>query len=187
MGLDMYLRASKYVSGYEYRGEEAGEEYRKLVRLFGVSKFVDPETPSATVQFTVAYWRKANQIHQWFVDNVGGGVDECKPYYVTREQLLELRDLCQRVIEASKLMPGEVHTGTVYDAEHPEGAVQMAPGQIVEDPRVAHELLPTQEGFFFGGTDYDEWYLRDLQDTVKQINRALVLPDEWYFEYCASW
>jgi hypothetical protein len=57
----------------------------------------------------------------------------------------------------------------------------------VADPRVAHELLPTQEGFFFGGTDYDEWYVQDLKDTVMQIDRALGLGEEWNFEYQSSW
>ena len=38
----------------------------------------------------VGYWRKANQIHKWFVDNVQGGEDDCSPYPVTRDQLEKL-------------------------------------------------------------------------------------------------
>ena len=97
MGLDMYLRASKYVSGYDFRGSEDVAEYKGLVATFKVDEYVDPHTPSANVEFTVAYWRKANHIHQWFVDHVQGGVDECQEAYVTREQLTELRDLCAQV------------------------------------------------------------------------------------------
>ena len=37
----------------------------------------------------VGYWRKANQIHKWFVDNVQDGVDDCGEYKVTKEQLIE--------------------------------------------------------------------------------------------------
>ena len=55
MGLDMYLRASKYVSGYSFRGEQEQEVYTHLVKEFGVDDFVDSETPSATVEFTVGY------------------------------------------------------------------------------------------------------------------------------------
>lgn len=188
MGLDMYLRASKYVSGYDFRGEEETKVYRSLVRKFGVAKFVDPETPSATVEFTVGYWRKANQIHQWFVDNVQGGEDECKPHYVTREQLKELRDVCNQVLASTELMDGTVFNGTVYSAEHPKGAAVTEPGQIVADPRVAHELLPTAEGFFFGSSDYDQWYWQDLKDTVAIIDRCLAMPEEeWDFEYQSSW
>ena len=36
------------------------------------------------------YWRKANQIHKWFVDNVQGGEDDCGAYIVEREQLEDL-------------------------------------------------------------------------------------------------
>jgi hypothetical protein len=38
----------------------------------------------------VMYWRKANQIHKWFVDNVQDGVDDCKEYWVSEEKLQEL-------------------------------------------------------------------------------------------------
>lgn len=46
----------------------------------------------------VAYWRKANQIHSWFVRNVQNGVDDCGLYPVSRNQLEELRQTCAEVI-----------------------------------------------------------------------------------------
>ena len=85
-----------YVSGYEFRGEEEVERYRAIVDLVGLSEFADPDSPGATVSVTVAYWRKANQIHSWFVQNVQGGEDECQPHHVSREQLRDLRDLCAK-------------------------------------------------------------------------------------------
>ncbi len=100
MGLDMYVRAEKYVSGYPHSHSQ--EEYEHLVEQFGVKEFVDPETPSGHVQFTVAYWRKANQIHSWFVRNVQDGEDECRPHYASREQLKDLRLTCMRVISDHK-------------------------------------------------------------------------------------
>lgn len=57
----------------------------------------------------VGYWRKANQIHKWFVDNVQNGLDDCAEYYVSREKLKELLDTCIKVKEnhglAKKLLP----------------------------------------------------------------------------------
>lgn len=47
----------------------------------------------------VAYWRKANAIHRWFVEHVQGGHDECGSTPVTREQLEQLIDVCQRVLD----------------------------------------------------------------------------------------
>jgi hypothetical protein len=46
----------------------------------------------------VGYWRKANQVHQWFVDNVQEGEDNCAQYYVSRDQLQELLSVCREVL-----------------------------------------------------------------------------------------
>ena len=53
------------------------------------------------------YWRKANQIHAWFVANVQGGDDDCREYDVTSEQLTELRGLCRQVLKTknTNLLP----------------------------------------------------------------------------------
>ena len=59
----------------------------------------------------VGYWRKANAIHKWFVDNVQDGVDNCAEYVVYKSQLELLRDTCKRVLEdhslAEELLPTE--------------------------------------------------------------------------------
>lgn len=34
---------------------------------------------------------------------------------------------------------------------------------IDKDPEKAHSLLHTGDGFFFGSTEYDEWYFEDVQ------------------------
>ena len=92
MGLDMYLDAKRYV-GY---GEDALSD--KITQVadvpFGKVKEITAE---------VAYWRKANSIHKWFVDNIQDGVDECQESYVPRDKLEELRDLCKAVLADKKL------------------------------------------------------------------------------------
>lgn len=217
MGLDMYLRGRRYISGYDFSGgtvpivvvngidgiqdalegdaptitvEDSPVErsaYKELVEMFGVGDAVDPDSPSADVEFTIGYWRKANQIHNWFVQNVQGGVDECQEAYCTREQLHELRGICLRVLDSTELVKGTVFNGETFSKEHPEGIANQEEGEIIADPRVAHELLPTSEGFFFGSTDYDQWYWSDIKDTVKIIDRALAMPECWTFYYQSSW
>jgi hypothetical protein len=44
---------------------------------------------------------------------------------------------------------------------------------VLENPKKAHELLPTRAGFFFGSTDYDEWYFKDVEDVRKQFKKLL--------------
>lgn len=96
MGLDMYLRKHVYIGGkFEHRNArgvveidlDVPEEHFKF----------DPKDISEIV-LEVGYWRKANQIHKWFVDNCQNGVDECQLTYVPFEKLQELKGLCERAL-----------------------------------------------------------------------------------------
>ena len=49
----------------------------------------------------VAYWRKDNAIHNWFITNYANGVDDCSPVPVPKEGIIELRDVCIKVLEAN--------------------------------------------------------------------------------------
>lgn len=184
MGLDMYLIAEQYVSGFNFQSDPEKAQYTALTQMFGVEPCEG--SPGATVSFNVAYWRKANAIHKWFVDNVQGGIDECQRSYVERDQLVTLRDLCQKVLDSSRMEVGMLHSGTQWSAA--DGKKELyEPGEVIANPEVAQELLPTTSGFFFGGTGYNEWYVADLKRTIEQIDRVLKLSDEWEFYYRSSW
>ena len=47
--------------------------------------------------------------------------------------------------------------------------------QVLNDHSLAHSLLPTQDGFFFGSTDYDDWYFSDVKDCLRQMKQYLKL------------
>jgi len=103
MGLDMYLYAEKYIGSQD-------EGYQELVELVGAQEFKPLDGyPSATVSVKTVQWRKANQVHQWFVDNVQGGDDDCGRHYVAREQVEQVRNLCLEVLadhsKAEELLP----------------------------------------------------------------------------------
>jgi len=145
MGLDMYLTARQMA----FNGFRNQELYNKLVQ----------EAPfaldTAVLEVQVAYWRKANQIHKWFVDHVQNGVDNCEEYYVSRDQLQLLLDTCKIVLI---------------------------------DKEEASQLLPVQEGFFFGSYEYNEYYFSDIKDTIEQLEKVLTeYPEEWSFKYQSSW
>lgn len=53
----------------------------------------------------IGYWRKANAIHRWFVENVQNGEDDCRDYFVTKEQLTELLNLVNQVLADPPLSP----------------------------------------------------------------------------------
>ena len=99
MGLDMYLSAKRFL----WYNED--ELVNKLTSNF-------PELGEAKVkriEAEIGYWRKANQIHKWFVDNVQEGEDDCGDYEVSKEQLKELLDLIDQVLadksQAPNLLP----------------------------------------------------------------------------------
>lgn len=158
MGLDMYLYASKYVSSSEVFEKDSPTRFAEIIKAVGADDFPKPEFGSATVDIQVGYWRKANAIHDWFVKNCQDGVDKCQKTYVSRDSLIELREACMKVL-ASK-----------------------------ENKEVAEEVLPTASGFFFGGTEYDEYYWQYVESTIVTINTLLLtVPEDWDFTYQSSW
>lgn len=152
MGLDMYLRAEKYIGNYNHSNADEKAAAKAVAEAVGISPFMGE---SITVKMRVGYWRKANAIHRWFVEKVQGGEDECKEFSVSREQLQELVDQCKAVINGAP----------------------------------AESSLPTQSGFFFGSTGYDEDYRADLRNTIRQVEPLLTDP-KWKgfeFSYQSSW
>jgi hypothetical protein len=187
MGLDMYLYARKYVSGYGFgdRGDQDKQLYEHLVEELDAKEIVDPDTPSCSVEFCAAYWRKENAIHSWFVQNCQNGVDDCGDHYVSRAQIQDLVRTCREVLASTHLIPGELHAGTTFSTS---GAVEhYAPGLVLADPHLAEQLLPTQSGFFFGDTEYTQYYWEGLKDTIRQSERCLAADPDWDFYYHSSW
>lgn len=123
----------------------------------------------------IAYWRKANQIHNWFVENVQDGNDDCGYYEVSENDLLQLLNVVNTVLANSKLVDGKVSAGQRFTENGWEEILED--GQVIEDTSVAEELLPTCSGFFFGGTNYDVWYYRDLEYTKERIEKILKETD----------
>jgi hypothetical protein len=52
----------------------------------------------------------------------------------------------------------------------------------------AKQVLPTTSGFFFGSTDYDEWYWNDVKDCIAQMQKIYkALKDDDYVMWDFSW
>jgi len=115
--------------------------------------------------YTVCDWRKANAVHKWFVDHVQDGQDDCGRYPVSVDHLHKLKADCETAL-------------TYYNEGDPEGAAAY---------------LPTASGFFFGCTDYDEYYADDLRKTIRVCNKLIKTIEspnrrDWLsVEYESSW
>lgn len=179
MGLDMYLKAELYLWGSDE------DKKKEIQKMFPEIEQGDGFTNGVEIKFGVGYWRKANAIHQWFVDNCQGGNDDCNYHYVDPEQLKELKSICEEILNKSIIKKGKVKNGASY--QNGEMKENYEDGEYIENPEIAESLLPTQQGFFFGGYDYDQWYVEDLKKTIKIIDYALSLPDKYDLYYRASW
>ena len=134
----------------------------------------------------VQYWRKQNAIHNYFVEHCAEGVDECQRIDVTTEDLLELLNRCKRIL-ADK---NNIHYETVKYTDF-KGQEQTEIERSLIDHSLAEELLPTRSGFFFGDTEYGEWYITGLETTIKALENELNTPKDnsiyTNYYYQASW
>ena len=132
----------------------------------------------------IGYWRKANAIHQWFVKCVQNGIDDCDYHReVTKDDLLALKKICCKILKKCELVDGEV-------IDYWDGNLKphYVPGKVISNQEICEKLLPTQSGFFFGDTNYTEYYLIDVRDTLEIVMNALGTDFENYaIYYESSW
>jgi hypothetical protein len=174
MGLDMYLEGRRFLWTKE----------RETIKIEGID--IPEGTRVKELVTEVGYWRKANQIHQWFVENIQNNQDDCGEYRVFKEDLEKLLTICKKVLSESVLRKGTVKNGYSFTDEG-ERKYNYEDGEVIVDSSVAEELLPTTSGFFFGRTDYDESYIYDIENTIRIIERAISLPKGWDIYYSSSW
>lgn len=187
-GLDMYLTRKIFIGAeYEHRGITG------VIDIRGNGKQIPINLNKVHyIEESVGYWRKANQIHKWFVDNVQEGEDDCKEYYVSKQKLKELLTLCEEVKRIAKTEDSKVENGRTYT---PDGEkINYVEGKIITNPVEIARLLPTADGFFFGSTNYDNYYLEDIDYTIEILEQIFKDEDEYAkqgmsvdYYYSSSW
>jgi len=161
MGLDMYMTKKTYM-GYGSNKIEVRykcEEEKDMREAFGYKGRKTFKNVS-TITERVMYWRKSNQIHKWIVTNVQGGKDECQECYFPEEKIKELIAVCKKVLDAK---------------EHNEAHGLNA----------AKKYLPTTSGFFFGDTEYDDYYWSDVKRTYEELSKLDLDDGDYYYQ--SSW
>ena len=132
------------------------------------------------------YWRKANQIHKYFCDN-GEEIEEQISYKISKEVLENLLNKCNEILDKTILKEGKIKNGKHLTDKGWEDILEDGK-YIVNEEEIAH-ILPTTSGFFFGSTDYDEYYIKDIEYTKEHIEAIINTID---FDkddcfYLASW
>ena len=177
MGLDMYVNIrhkntqskiddyEAWEHKYSYEEfqrltEEQKEEYRNSEPEYEYDDMYGKE---------LMYWRKANQIHNWFVQNCQNGVDDMGRYAITVADLMKLKELCEKILTMTEKRKAMRYT-SFSATEKEEVDVRFL---TLEGVEFAIEHLPSRSGFFFGSTEYDDYYVMELENTVEQINDTL--------------
>lgn len=162
MGLDMYLYKRTYVS--DYKRVDKGSPFAKKMTVKITREFENGDKDEETldvpyqsgvyIERNAIYWRKANAIHRWFVEEVQNGVDDCGDYNVSADQLKVLLLKCEKVLK---------------------------------DKNSAPSILPTQDGFFFGDTNYNDSYFEVIEYTVKKLKELDLDNSKDDYTYHSSW
>lgn len=191
MGLDSYLYRTKKVEGLSAEDYEIVEDSLCVVSskqdFVSIENSMDKDSYKpvfanlnevveqkgkisswCSIFEEIGYWRKANAIHRFFVKETQNNIDKCQISIVPKEVLEDLLDRCKRVLKLKKIYLND---------------------GIIKDGVGAEEILPTQSGFFFGGTEFDEWYFKDVADTKRIITKVLKNTDfdKQVICYRASW
>lgn len=158
MGLDMtlYVVRKEYVSTYT-KNDNLKLEYPEELLKHITSEY---RCVMQNTYYEVAYWRKANQIHNWFVQNCADGIDECQPINVSVDNLKTLLSACEYVLS------------------NPKDASTFLPTQS------GFFFGPTD----YGDGYFED--IKDTIAYIKPIISFMEgqkEPYKWYIEYQASW
>ena len=216
MGLDMYLNKMPryrgatakdvnavecylhYITEKEKDSEYAKGTFKDWCGLdkFPAQKYIDFYSSLYTVNEygfghimkQVGYWRKANQIHNWFVENIQDGIDDCEYHReVTEEDLKELLSICEQIKDIAIMESAPIVNG--YSYKDGKETPMYEDGAVIVNAEEVAELLPSQCGFFFGSTDYDSYYMEDIEETIDIITKVLETTDfdKEMIYYISSW
>lgn len=206
MGLDMYLnkyprykdatandfnmvenylewkRNNKNCTFEEWCGEDESKVRTDLIDFYKQKKYTrhfdwDKNDTCAyeTIFTEIAYWRKANEIHNYFVEYAQHGVDDCGTYDVSKKQLEDLLYKCKEVKRIAVLEKSKVVNG--YTFQNGKEIPMYEDCEVIANEDEVAAILPTRSGFFFGSTDYDKYYMEDINYTIDVLERVLAETD----------
>lgn len=120
----------------------------------------------------VKYWdhMKPEQRHNVAVSKNGVPVDHIKPERVS--EITEEVGYWRKFNALHNWFVQNCQDGEDDCGEHSVEVSQIKKlipvlEEIIANPDKAHELLPTQQGFFFGSQNYDEYYFEDVRYTIE--------------------
>jgi hypothetical protein len=156
MGLDMYLYKRTYVQNWEHNPPE--QQHQIEVKKNGVVRTDIKPNRICYITEQVAYWRKFNALHGWFVNECAAGVDECQNINVDEDKMKELLETLKEVSsnfdKAEELLPpvqGFFFGGDEIDEYYKEDVNSTI--KIIEELLEEHEQSK-EHGLYSGDFEY---------------------------------
>lgn len=164
MGLDMYFYARKSTyksfSNWDKLDKVDETDYPEDLKTF--SDYIynrNFKSVQTEIRYQIGYFRKFNALHSYIVKTFANGIDICQDVFLFKEDVKKIKKVLDDILETANTT------------------------------EKAKELLPTQSGFFFGGTNYDEYYfneakvaadlMQNLLDNFDFVNYQLVYKASW--------
>lgn len=99
----------------------------------------------------VCYWCKFNALHKYINDNFNDhDNDNCVRIDLEIEDIEKILEIAKEIKKKVKLIDDEI-----------------------DKPEICEKLLPTEDGFFFGSTKYDDYYMENIDKTIEQLERVI--------------
>lgn len=215
MGLDMYIYKCRKMNDFSamdyYFANEAFGYYeeKELAKAnndnfpFSLSDWDIPETMTeqkikplanayskhSTIFETVASWVKANHIHAWFVNHIQNGNDNCHYYFVTEDDLLDLKEVCEKVLSLNPYTLDKDSYLLYYSANALIDKGTITKEQYTKLEKELNEILPPKHGLCFGPDDYAMSYFLNVKETLEIVNKILDEADfdKEVYLYHSSW
>lgn len=96
-----------------------------------------------------AYFRKVNCLYGYFEDEM----EDERLSFVDKYDVVDIINRAESIIQKAQEKPNDWQ-------------------------EFAEDTLPTRGGFFFGSTEYDEWYLEGLEQIIDQLSSVLANWDD---------
>lgn len=156
-----------------------------------VQGLVSERITSVSVEEEVLKLAGAGHIHAWFARKAKEPIGTYGTIRITANLLEELLATCEKVLFASQLVPADRYSAELYSWSNEAKQAVGNPRKTIKNVNVAHQELPASASFGDSG-NYDEKYLRDVEDTrtaiAKLKSERFGLNDgEFYYTLSRAW
>ena len=140
----------------------------------------------------LSYFRKVNFLVKFFNDKImmdyEGTIPDGLDIPITKEWCEELLEKCNKIVDKYN----ELKASYIPDTNDDNTNLFESKEANNLFAKFASEILPTMAGFFYGSTDYDEWYLNDVKDVIVHLHNNIIpefdkLDDDEYIVFNADW